>query len=74
MLPEQMARFLEDEDFKRLSTKLEHAMSSDYFYSRNKAEMLDAIVEIIEATYNKARKDERYCNGGPLFALYDKLY
>ena len=72
MLPEQIAKFLEGEDFKRLSAKLADAMTGDHIYSRNKTEILHIIAEIAELTYKKGRADEKYYSGGPLFTLYDK--
>lgn len=72
MLPEQIARFLEGEDFKRLSSKLDDALATDYVYSRNKTEILQIIAEIVEIGYKKGRTDERYYSGGPLFTLYNK--
>jgi len=72
MLPEQIARFLELEDFKRLSSKLEDAMSSDYWYSSEKTKIMHAIAEIIELSYKKGRTDQLYYHGGPSISIYEK--
>jgi hypothetical protein len=77
MLPEQIAKFLDDEDFKRLSYKLDDTIADitagDYFGSRNKTELLHIIAEIVELTYKKGRTDERYYSNGPTFTLYNKV-
>ena len=72
MLSEQVSRFLEDEDFKRLSAELDIVMSGDYFYSKNKTEILQIIAELVETAYKKGRADEHYHSDGPVFTLYDK--
>jgi hypothetical protein len=76
MLPEQIAKYLDSEDSRRLSAKLDNAIAdavaSDYFGSRNKTEILHIVAEIIEKAYCKGRSDERYYSSGPTYTLYDK--
>jgi len=71
MLPEQIARMLENKDRERINVKLESALSNDYHYSRSKTEILTLIAEIGELMYRKGRSDERYYNG-PMISIYDK--
>jgi hypothetical protein len=71
VLPEKVESLLEEEDFKKLSHKLEEIVSGDYYYSRHKTELMMVVAEIIEKAYKKGRLDERYYNSGPVFSLYD---
>lgn len=73
MLPEQIARLLKEEDYRRLSTKLGLMIDSDYLYSKNRAEILQLITELAEIAYKNGRIDERYYGDGPQISLYGEL-
>jgi len=73
MLPEQIARLLKEEDYRRLSAKLGLMIDSDYLYSKNRAEILQLITELAEIAYKNGRIDERYYGDGPQISLYGEL-
>ena len=72
MLPESIARFLDIEDIKKTTSKLEDVLTGDHFHYRNRSELLALISELVETVYIKGRLDERYHLIGPSKSLYEE--
>lgn len=72
MLSEKVINLLDEEEFKRLSYKLDEVLDSGYYASARKSDILQVVALIIEAAYKKGRLDERYFNSGPSIDLYFK--
>lgn len=73
MLSEEIVKIIGEEEYRRLSNKLQSIVEADYYYSKSRGDLKQFIAEITFLAYKKGVEDERYYSSGPnIISAYEE--